>query len=62
MPTTDGLPDLVKIARADALFLGTRWSSFDPGRRPPLPVPVFEPVIGLSQDEIDGLATRIRTA
>ncbi|TLZ75417.1 MAG: hypothetical protein E6K14_01080 [Methanobacteriota archaeon] len=62
LPTTDGLADLVRIARADALFLGTRWSSFEPGGRPPLPVPVFEPVIGLSQDEIDGLATRIRTA
>src|SRR2546425_2557983 len=62
LPTADGLADLVRIARADALFLGTRWSSFDPGGRAPLPVPVFEPVIGLSQDEIDGLATRIRTA
>ncbi len=54
--------ELVKIARADAVFLGSRWPDFDPGGRPSLPVPVFEPVIGLSADEIGRMASRIRSA
>lgn len=58
----DGLEELVKISRADAVFLGTRWASFAPERRPALPVPVFEPVIGLPDDEIKRLASRIRAA
>jgi len=62
LPTADGLVDLVKIARADAVFLGTRWPAFESDHRPLLPVPIFEPVIGLTPDEIDGLATRIRAA
>ena len=53
--------ELVKIARADAVFLGSRWPDFDPDGRPPLPVPVFEPVVGLSRDEIGRIASRIRS-
>ncbi len=56
------LEELVKIARADAVFLGTPWMSFGPEARPPLHVPVFEPVIGLTEAEIGRLAARIRGA
>ena len=55
------LVELVKIARADAVFLGSRWRDFDPAGRPTLPVPVFEPVIGLSTEEIGQIASRIRS-
>ncbi len=54
------LEELVRLARAGALFVGTRGSEFDPAHRPDVAVPVFEPVIGLSEDEIARLALRIR--
>src|SRR2546425_670354 len=54
--------ELVKIARADAVFLGTRWSAFDADTRGGLNVPVFEPVIGLTDDEVGHLASRIESA
>lgn len=60
LPRAERLDELVRIARAEAVFFGTRWPDFDPGGRPTLPVPVFEPVIGLSSDEIGRLASRIR--
>src|SRR5439155_976137 len=50
LPPNGRLAELVKITRADAVFLGTRWSSFDPAAREGLSVPVFEPVIGLSDE------------
>ncbi|HEX9340219.1 MAG TPA: THUMP domain-containing protein [Thermoplasmata archaeon] len=59
---SEHLVELVKIARADAVFLGSRWPDFDPALRPTVPVPVFEPVIGLSRDEIGQIASRIRSA
>ncbi len=62
LPVGEHLAELVKIARADAVFLGTRWPSFDPTGRPDLSVPVFEPVIGLADEEIARLARRIRSA
>lgn len=54
------LEELVRIARADAVILGTRGEAFDPQKRPALSVPVFEPVIGLDGEEIGRLASRIR--
>lgn len=57
----ENLEELVKISRADAVFLGTRWPIFDAAHRPRLDVPVFEPVIGLSDEEIGRFATRIRS-
>ncbi len=60
MTGTDDLEELVRIARAGAVFLGTRGRGYDPGRRPNISVPVFEPVIGLDDDEIARLAARIR--
>ncbi len=54
------LGELVRIARAGAVFLGTRGREFDPGRRPKVPVPVFEPVIGLPDSELSALVARIR--
>lgn len=57
-----GLEEGVRLARADAVFLGTRWSEFTQAARPNLPVPVFEPVIGLSDDEIAGIGKAIRAA
>src|SRR3989442_666587 len=54
--------EAVKIARADAVFLGTRWSAFDADTRGGLNVPVFEPVIGLTDDEVGHLASRIESA
>ena len=58
----DRLEELIKLARADAVFLGTRWTSFRPEKRPVLPVPIFEPVIGLTDEEIRRLASQIRAA
>ena len=62
VPTTGTVEDLVRIARAGAVFVGTRGRDFDPARRPAVSVPVFEPVIGLGDEEIAALATRIRAA
>lgn len=59
---TDRIPELCRVARAEAVFLGTRWASFDPTRRQGLSVPIFDPVIGLTQEEIGNLADRIRSA
>jgi thiamine biosynthesis protein ThiI len=61
-PGPQGLEDLVRLARADALFLGTRGRDLDSVPRPRVPVPVFEPVIGLGDEEIARLASRIRSA
>lgn len=58
----DRLEELVRMARAGAVFLGTRGREFDPAQRPPITVPVFEPVVGLQDQEIEELATRIRAA
>jgi len=58
----DRLRELVRLARADALFVGTRGRDFEPDRRPKVGVPVFEPVIGLEDEEIAALAARIRAA
>ena len=54
--------ELVRIARAGAVFLGTRGRDFDPSRRPAVSVPVFEPLVGLDDAEIEALAARIRAA
>src|SRR2546428_14168552 len=62
LPPDGHLHELVKIARADAVFLGTRWSVFDPDTRGGLNVPVFEPIIGLTDDEVGHLASRIESA
>ncbi|MGQ0796683.1 MAG: THUMP domain-containing protein [Methanobacteriota archaeon] len=56
------LEEDVRLARADAVLLGTRWPEFTQGARPNLSVPVFEPVIGLSDDEIAGIGKTIRAA
>lgn len=56
------IEELVRLARASALFVGTRGADFDPARRPKVPVPVFEPVIGLSDAETADLVARIRAA
>lgn len=55
------IEDAVRIARAEAVFLGTRWDTFDPARRASLSVPIFEPVIALADDEIGRMAARIRS-
>jgi hypothetical protein len=60
LPNDGDFAEVVRIARAEAVFLGTRWSGFDPNARAVLTVPIFEPVIGLGQDEIAQLASRIR--
>jgi thiamine biosynthesis protein ThiI len=62
LPSGGDLAEVVRIARAEAVFLGTRWKAFDPNVRTSLPVPVFEPVIGLADEEIDRLAARVREA
>lgn len=62
MKGPDHLQELVRIARAGAVFLGTRGREFDPERRPTVTVPVFEPVVGLPDAEIAALAARIRGA
>lgn len=56
------LPELVRIARADAVFLGTAWEGFDPTNRPKLPVPIFEPTIGMTDAELAERAMAIRSA
>ncbi len=58
----DRLEELVKIARAGAVFVGTRGREFDPAGRPRVSVPVFEPVVGLPDAEVAALAARIRSA
>lgn len=58
----EGIEELIRLARAGALFVGTRGQDLDSFERPPASVPVFEPVIGLSDDEIAQLAARIRHA
>src|SRR3989449_3867864 len=40
LPPNRRLAEPVKITRADAVFLGTRWSSFDPADREDVSVPV----------------------
>jgi tRNA uracil 4-sulfurtransferase len=60
LPDEEGLRDLLRVARADAIFLGTRWETFDTRKRPALDVPIFEPVLGLGGDEIARIASRIR--
>ena len=62
LPADGNLAELVRIARAEAVFLGTRWSDFDPTKRAALAVPIFEPVIGLPDEEIGRIAGRIRAA
>lgn len=54
--------ELARIARAGAVFVGTRGKDFDPAGRPKVSVPVFEPVVGLTDAEIAALAQRIRAA
>lgn len=56
------LDELVRLARADALFVGTRGKDFRPEKRPRVRVPVFEPVVGLTDAEVADLAARIRAA
>lgn len=60
-PAEGPLEDLVRIARAGAVFLGTRGQDFGRAKRPTVSVPVFEPVIGLEDREIAALAERIRS-
>lgn len=55
------IDEVVRMARAEALFLGTRWVAFDPEKRKSLDVPIFEPVIALGEDEIGRIAARIRS-
>ena len=62
LPANGDLGELVRIARAEAVFLGTRWDEFDPKTRPEVGVPIFEPVIGLTEEGIGKIAARIRTA
>ncbi len=62
LPMDGSLEDLVRVARAGAVFLGTQGREFDPAKRPAVSVPVFEPVIGLEEGEIATLAERIRSA
>jgi thiamine biosynthesis protein ThiI len=62
LPADGNLGELMRIARAEALFLGTRWAGFDATKRTGLPVPIFEPVIGLAEEEIERIAARIREA
>jgi thiamine biosynthesis protein ThiI len=54
------LDALVRIARADAVFLGTRWDAFGEGSRPRVDVPVFEPTLGLLDDEVSRMSDAIR--
>ncbi len=54
--------ELTRMARAGAVFVGTRARDFIPEGRPKVSVPVFEPVIGLTDPEIDALAAHIRAA
>jgi len=61
LPADGNLGEIVRIARAEAVFLGTRWDTFDPKNRTPLDVHIFEPVIGLREEEIGRLAARIRS-
>jgi len=61
LPADGNLGEIVRIARAEAVFLGTRWETFDPKNRTLLDVPIFEPVIGLGEEEIGRLAARIRS-
>jgi len=61
LPPNGRLAELVKITRADAVFLGTRWASFNPGDRAGLDVPVFEPVIGLTDEEVGRIASHIES-
>ena len=61
LPEEGNLGELVRIARAEAVFLGTRWEEFEPKKREPLDVPTFEPVIGLPEEEIGRIAARIRS-
>jgi thiamine biosynthesis protein ThiI len=56
----DRLGDLVRLARADAVFVGTRAEAFRIEGRPRLQVPMFEPVVGLAGEEIAALAAKIR--
>ncbi len=58
----DEVAELARIARAGAVFLGTRGTAFDPAGRPKVAVPVFEPVLGLEDREVSELAARIRAA
>jgi thiamine biosynthesis protein ThiI len=60
LPSDGSLGELVRIARADALFLGTRFDEFDTAKRETLNIPTFEPVIGLPEEEIGQIASRIR--
>ncbi len=62
LPRRDEMAELARIARAGAVFLGTRGTDFDPAGRPKVPVPVFEPVLGLEDREVAELAARIRAA
>ena len=62
LPANGEFGELVRIARAEAVFLGTRWGEFDPKKRPDVGVPIFEPVIGLTEEGIGKIAARIRTA
>ena len=62
LPSDGDVRELVRIARAQAVFLGTTWSGFDPTKRLRLDIPTFEPVIGLAEEEIARVAARIRAA
>ncbi|MGI0149282.1 MAG: THUMP domain-containing protein [Thermoplasmata archaeon] len=60
LPENGSIEEVVRIARADAVFLGTRWNAFDPEKRASLKVPIFEPVIALGDEEVGRMAARIR--
>jgi len=61
LPGNGSIDEVVRMARAEAVFLGTRWGAFDPEKRRSLDVPIFEPVIALGDDEIGRMAARIRS-
>src|SRR5207247_3675088 len=62
LPANGDPGELVRIARAEAVFLGTRWDELDPKTPPEVGVPIFEPVIGLTEEGISKIAARIRAA
>lgn len=61
LPGNGNIDEVVRMARAEAVFLGTRWDAFDLEKRKSLDVPIFEPVIALGEDEIGRIAARIRS-
>lgn len=62
MESVQDLAVVLPGVHAGAVLMGGRWETFDGAARPKIGVPYFDPVIGLTGEEIARVARNIREA